>query len=267
MGRVKLDDLDKYNTGSGDGRVNFFQLKDDGDTETVRIMLENDKDLEKCIYLTHKVMVGDKAKFPNKHVNCLRSYNDPIDKCPFCNSGEQYARPAVRLFIPVFNTSAEEVQFFDRPKGYVPKIQKMMRRYKDLPSHLFEIERNGEKGDKQTTYEFYETDEDETTLDDLPEIPEILGSAVLDASAEDMEYYLEAGEFPPMDKDDDEDDKPVRRRNKKKSKEEDDEELPYDEDSEDEDDEEEEEQPRRRKTKGKTERKSSRRSRRDEDEF
>ena len=260
MGRVKLDDLDKYNTSSGTG-ASFFQLKDDGDTETVRIMLENDKDLENCIYLTHKVKVGDKAKFPNKHVNCLRSYDDPVDKCPFCNSGEEFAKPSVRVFIPVFNTTAEEVQFFDRPKGYVPKIQKMMRRYKDLPSHLFEIERNGEKGDKQTTYEFYETDEDEITLDDLPEIPEILGSAVLDASEDDMEYYLEAGEFPPMGNDDD-DEKPVRRRDKKKAKEEEEDEPPFDED-----DEEEEEQPRRRKTKGREERKSSRRSRRNEDEF
>ena len=269
MARVNLDDLDKYNSGGG-AKVNFFQLQDDGDTESVRFMFENEKQLSEYVYNTHKVTVGEKAKFPNKHVNCLRSYNDPIEDCPLCAAGE---KTSVRVFIPVYNINAEEVQFFDRPKGYIAKLQKLMARYKNFPSHIFDIERNGVKGDKQTTYDFIEVDEDDTTLDDLPEIPDVLGSAIIDATADDMEYYLDNGEFPPSGgrDDDDEDEEPVRRRpSKKKSKpveEDEDDEPPFDED-------EEEERPRRRPARNREDRgrnvsaRGGRRSKRNaDDEF
>ena len=48
------------------------------------------------------------------------------------------------------------------------------------------------------------------TLEDLPEVPNPLGGLVLDKSAEDMDFYLESGYFPPDG--DDEDEQPVRRR-------------------------------------------------------
>lgn len=266
MGKVNLDDLDKYNSGGG-AKVNFFQLKDDGDTESVRFMFEDEEQLSNYIYNTHKVTVG-KSKFPNKHVNCLRSYNDPIDDCPLCAAGE---RSAVRVFIPVYNINADEVQFFDRPKAYIAKLQKLMARYKDFPSHIFDIERNGAKGDQQTTYDFIEVDEDDVTLDDLPEVPNVLGTAITNATADDMEYYLDNGQFPPSGNrdDDEEDEEPVRRRPSKKKGRvvEEEEELPYDDE-----DEEEEERPRRRSTRSteskgrKVSARNGRRSRRDVDE-
>lgn len=241
MGRVNINDLDKYNTGGGKNFVKWFSLKDDKDTAQVRIMLDNPEDINKYLFATHKITVGEKAKYPNQHISCLRAYNDPIEDCPFC-ADKDIPGNSVRFFIPVYNIEEDEVQFFDRPKSYVGKIQGMMGRYKDFASHIFEIERNGAKGDKQTTYEFYEIDDDDVTLDDLPEIPELLGSAIWDKSFDDMEYYLSEGSFPPADDtDDDEDEKPVRRRSdsRKKQQEEDDDEPPFDED-------EEEERPRRR---------------------
>ena len=76
-------------------------------------------------------------------------------------------------------------------------------------SHTFDIERSGKKGDTSTTYEIYPADKDNTTLEDLPEVPNPLGGLVLDKSAEDMDAFLETGYFPPED---DEDETPVRRR-------------------------------------------------------
>ena len=268
MGKVNLNDLDKYNSGGG-AKVSYFQLKDDGDTESVRFLFENEEQLSQYIYNTHKVTVG-KAKFPNVHVNCLRAYNDPIDDCPLCAAGE---KTSVRVFIPVYNINADEVQFFDRPKGYIAKLQKLMARYKNFPSHIFDIERNGAKGDQQTTYDFIEVDEDDTTLDDLPEVPDVLGSAIVDATPDDMDYYLDNGQFPPSGgrDDDDEEEEPVRRRpSKKKSKpveEDEDDEPPFDED-------EEEERPRKRPSRNREDRgrnvsaKNGRRSKRNvDDEF
>lgn len=267
MGRVNLDDLDKYNSGGSSSKANFFTLKDDGDTEAVHILLEDYNDIQNYTYVTHKIRVG-KQKFPSTHVSCLRSYNDPIDKCPFCANydGKDITGASVRVFIPLWNINAEEIQFFDRPKGYVSKLQKMIHRYgDDFMLHIFDIERNGEKGDQQTTYDFIETDLDEEfELED--EIPEILGSAVIDATADDMEYFLDNGQMPPTgSSNDDEDDEPVRRRSSKgKSKrQEEEDDIPFEE-------EDEEERPRKRSKDRDTGRKVSvRNSRRRnaEDEF
>ena len=73
-------------------------------------------------------------------------------------------------------------------------------RYNKAPivAQTFEIQRNGKPGDTQTTYEIYRSDEpaDDTKLEDF-DMPEVLGSVVLDKTAEDMEFYLEEGYFPP----------------------------------------------------------------------
>ena len=79
----------------------------------------------------------------------------------------------------------------------------------NLVNNVFEVERNGKPKDQKTTYEIYQIDTDDTELEDLPELPQILGGLVLDKTAEDMEYYLEEGQFPPTE---DEEEAPVRRR-------------------------------------------------------
>ena len=65
-----------------------------------------------------------------------------------------------------------------------------------MVAHEFEIERHGAPKSTDTTYEIYEVDKDDTIMEDLPEVPEILGGVVLDKSYEDMEYYLDNGVFP-----------------------------------------------------------------------
>ena len=76
-----------------------------------------------------------------------------------------------------------------------------------MVAHVFEIERNGKPGDQTTSYEIYSVDSDDTRMEDLPEVPELIGGLILDKSVDDMNYYLESGEFPPEDGDE-----PVRRR-------------------------------------------------------
>ena len=66
-----------------------------------------------------------------------------------------------------------------------------------IVSQIFEIERSGKTGDQGTTYNIYRTEDpaDDKTLEDF-EMPEVLGYKVLDKTAEEMEYYLENGDFP-----------------------------------------------------------------------
>lgn len=250
MPRVNIDDVNKYSS-SGRG-INYFQLKKDGETASVRIMLDGIEDLNDYIYAVHRVSVPGQQYA--KNVNCLREYNAPVDDCPFCR---QHMPLSTRVFIPLYNEEKEQVEIWERSTAFIKKLQSICSRYKNVVSHTFDIERNGEKGDKQTTYELYETDKDDTTLDDLPEIPEILGSYMLfDKSVEDMEYYLQENDFPPEDEDagddEEEDEVPVRRRSRRKE----------------EDDVEEEEAPRRRTSHGdRAERRTPARSRNKEDKF
>lgn len=225
MARVAFDDADKY---GGKGGTGFFQLKDDGDKARVRFMYNSIEDV--VLDTVHEVPVldenGDPIMTPygkprTHYVNCLReSYNSPVDDCPFCREKKYQL---VKMFIPVYNLDENTVQIWEKGKTFQKDIGRAVSKHPDTVSQVFEIERVGEKGDKQTKYYIDPIGKpDDTTLDDLPPLPEVLGTSrkahVWDKTADEMEYYLEEGEFPPTDDDDDpgyreEEERPVRRRN------------------------------------------------------
>lgn len=195
MARFRADEAENY---GGSGGAGYFSLKNDKDVAKVRFMYSSIDDVEG--YAVHEVKVGDKKRY----VNCLRDYKDPIDVCPMC-AAKQFQQ--AKLFIPIYNVDEDKVQIWERGKKFFAKISSICARYPDLVSHEFEIERNGKSGSTSTTYEIYEQGQDNTTLEDLPELPEILGGVVLDKSEDELQYYLDYGVFP-----DDEEDEPVRRR-------------------------------------------------------
>lgn len=191
MGRFGANEVDNY---GGSGGSSFFTLKDDGDVARVRFMYNSMEDV--IGYAVHEVEIDGKKRY----VNCLRSYNEPKSKCPFCNEN-QFQR--AKLYIPVYDIDEDEVKIWERGKNFFAKMSALCARYSNantpLVAHTFDVERHGKKGDTGTTYEIYETGADDTTLEDLPEIPEILGTIILDKSAEDMEYYLDNECFPNND--------------------------------------------------------------------
>jgi hypothetical protein len=199
MARFRYDEVDNY---GGTGGAGYFSLKNDKDVARVRFMYNDINDVEG--FAVHQVEVDGKKRY----VNCLREYNEPTDKCPFC-ANHQFQ--TAKLFIPLYNVDENRVQVWERGKKFFAKISSICARYNDLVSHTFEIERNGKAGSTQTTYEIYEVDKDDTTLEDLPELPEILGGLVLDKNADEMNYYLDNGEFPS------EDEEPTRRRETRQS--------------------------------------------------
>ena len=183
MARFNANEIDNY---GGQGGAGYFSLKNDKDVASVRFMYDSIEDVEG--YAVHEVYINDKKRY----VNCLRSYNQPIDDCPFCKAK---MFQSAKLFIPIYNIDEDRVQIWERGKKFFAKISSLCARYPNLVSHTFEIERNGKPGSTQTTYEIYETGQDNTTLEDLPEMRDIVGSIVLNKSPEEMEYYLEHGEF------------------------------------------------------------------------
>lgn len=206
MGRINATEIDKYKTY--ENTFNFFSIPDDMGVKRVRIMYNAVEDI--AAYAVHRVKVGERERY----VSCLRTYNDPMDDCPFCKEGN---RQIVRLFIPIYDIESDKVCFWERGSKFYGRLSGLCARFPNLVSHVFEIERHGVKGDTSTTYEFYEISKDETTLNDLPEIPDIIGSYILDKSVDEMNYYLDNGTFSgssdnaPWDENNDEDE-PVRRR-------------------------------------------------------
>lgn len=194
MARFNTETASKY---GGQGGAGYFSLKNDKEVAQVRFMYNSVEDVEG--FAVHEVEIDGKKRY----VNCLREYNQSKDVCPFCREGKY---TTAKLFIPIYNVDEDKTQIWERGKKFISKISSICARYPNVVSHVFEIERNGAKGDTSTTYEIYEVDKDETKLEDLPEAQTILGSVVLDKSADDMEYFLDEGYFPP------EDDAPVRRR-------------------------------------------------------
>lgn len=207
MARFRADDANKY---GGQGGGGFFSIAEDKGTKQVRLLYESVDDIQGDS--VHKVKVGDK----DRYVNCLRAYNDPIDACPFCKA---HIPVQARLFIPLYNIDADEVQIWDRGKSMFQKLvsvcERATRKGSSIVNHVFTVERIGKPKDTKTTYEIYDDDEDDTEITEFT-LPTIIGpkALVLDKSVEDMEYYLDEGSFPPVDDSDDEEDDeaPVRRR-------------------------------------------------------
>lgn len=208
MARFKADEAKNY---GGQGGGGFFSIQNDKEVKQVRFLYNNVEDIEGIS--VHKVEVNGK----DRYVNCLREYNQPLNDCPFCR---EHMSTQARLFIPVYNIDEDAVQIWDRGKMMFQKMTSFCARYSNEKTHIVnnicEIERQGKPKDTKTSYEIYYVDRDDTELKDLPDAPNILGGFVLDKSAEDMEYYLENGEFPPTD-DEEENDTPVRRRDTRSS--------------------------------------------------
>ena len=188
MARFRAKEADNY---GGQGGAGFFRLANDGDVARVRFMYNTIDDVEGMS--VHQVKINDKKRY----VNCLREYSDPVDKCPFCA-----ARMTVqaKLFVPVYDVDEDKVKIWERGKKFFNKISGLCGRYKRLVEKEFEIERHGKAGSTDTTYEIFPIDDSEKlSMEDLPELPEDFNKFVLEKSADDMEYYLQEGQFPPED--------------------------------------------------------------------
>lgn len=183
MARFSMDEVDNYsqsNTGS------YFTLKDDKDTARVRFLYKSVDDI--VGYAVYRVQVGDRERY----VNAIRTYNEPIENDPFAMAGYKLH---AKLFIPLYNEDTGEVQIWERGKTYFSRLASMAARYNPLYDEIVEVERNGKKGDMKTEYQFYPIENKPFNINDI-EIPNPLGTIILDKTFEEMQYYVEHGQFP-----------------------------------------------------------------------
>lgn len=184
MARIRNEEADKY-VPSGNGE--WFALKNDGDTEKVQFLMADTGELD--VFTAHKVKLGDKERY----VNCIREYGEPLDVCPLCDN--EYPLKVAR-FVVMYSHKDGKIKIWERGKQFISRLEGLANRYYPLYNTVFEIERHGKAGDKQTTYEIYPCPDDKPI--DISEIekPELLGGIVLDKTAEEMNYYLDHSEFP-----------------------------------------------------------------------
>ena len=100
------------------------------------------------------------------------------------------------MWVPLYLVDTQEVKIWERGRTFVSKLQSAERRFNPLVSNVFEIERNGKKGDQNTTYELIQISQDDMTLDQLPELPQVVGTIVKELTFEELEQFLNTGVLP-----------------------------------------------------------------------
>lgn len=183
MARINYEESEKYQQSQSD----WFQLKDHGDCARVQFLFDDMNGLD--IFACHTVKVGDK----DRYVDCLRKYDDPIDMCPLCASG--FPVKPVR-FVTMYQHDDQKVKIWERGKQFITKVQGLMARYSPLSNFVFEIERFGAKGSKETKYDIFPMQNIDPVDLSQVEKPELLGGLILDKNAQEMEVYLQTGNFP-----------------------------------------------------------------------
>lgn len=185
MGRMSISNSGKF---ASQGNNDFFFLADDGDVASVRMLYDQPDGSDMDYYLVHEVEIEGKKRYVA--CNALSEDGNSLhtDDCPLCQAG--YKR-LEKLFIQLYIPEEDAVKTWDRGRNFVQKIQTYINRYGSLVNYPIEIERKGKAGDSNTTYELFVMENDGMTLEDFPEKQELLGTFILDVTAEDMEAMLD----------------------------------------------------------------------------
>lgn len=185
MGRMSMNNSGKF---ASQGNNDFFFLANDGDMASVRMLYDQPDGSDMDYYLVHEVEVDGKKRYVA--CNALSEDGNSLhtENCPLCQAG--YKR-LEKLFIQMYIPEEDAVKTWDRGRNFVQKIQTYINRYGSLVNYPIEIERKGNAGDSNTTYELFVMENDGMTLEDFPEKQELLGSFILEVSEEDMQKMLD----------------------------------------------------------------------------
>ncbi len=185
MARFGLDRAEQF---GGQGGAGFFGLKG-RKTAHIRFLYNEISEVEG--YAVHEIELGGKKRY----VDCLRGEHDGIDKCPLCREGNWVQ---VKYFVPVYDEDLDQVFTWDRGKAFGRRLEKLFSKYaaeEPLCATSFAVTK--ETNDEGATYLSIKADyNDGTELDELPEYTApVYGKLVLEKTAEEMEEYLEYGDF------------------------------------------------------------------------
>lgn len=116
----------------------FFMLRDDMDYADVVFLYQSIDDV--LVADVHYIKSNDYSGY----VHCCGP------NCPACKAG---IRVQNKLFIPLYNIQANEIQFFDRSVRFDSQLQsEVFSKYPNPSEYVFRITRRGAAGDVNTTY-------------------------------------------------------------------------------------------------------------------
>lgn len=184
-------------------QVGFFQLKNDGDEAVVRFMHDTTASFE--IFTTHTV-VTPTGKYMK--INCLREANDPVSKCPFCESKE--VKMSQTFCARLIQYSKDEngnivgsPKVWARPMMFAQKLKSYIDNYGPLSDVICKIIRHGAAGNKQTEYEVVPNLSKTVYRDDIYVKNEsafngytALGRVVVNKTADEMREFVATKSFP-----------------------------------------------------------------------
>ena len=182
--------LNKYDNGGNFSKTGWFQLKDDGDTATVRLLHKGEVGIEEGtgepkydfpIYEVHKLDVDGSGK--DRTVLCKGEH------CELCKAGN---KPSLRMFLQMVNLDEadkdKQLQLWERGLTDIKQMLGLTGEYGDLTQRDIKIKRSGAKGSMKTTYQFFPKDKSER---EIPEPQNLVGNLILDLNREDQIRAIE----------------------------------------------------------------------------
>jgi hypothetical protein len=191
-------------------KVNYFSLKDDGDSAIVRFAHSSVKDFDILTVHTVKTTTKD-GKEIYKRVSCLREPGQPASVCPLCTSNNKTISKVVNKFYVKLIEYVEEngkkvpkARVWERPAEFANELKSFMDVNGDLKNVLFMVTRNGVRGSTSTKYNIVTIPETspiykpEFHVKDFSDFEgfKLEGSFYLVKTAEEINTFLKTGEFP-----------------------------------------------------------------------
>ncbi len=195
MARVNFNETDNYNKATASP---WLSLKNDGDSALVQFPFDKLEDIE--FQSVHKCKaISSTGKSYDAMVSCLRQrYEDPLDVCPLCNSGDT---PTVPYLIPVIDYMTGTAKVWSRNKTFIKELDYNIQNTPNFRNTVFKIVRIGAKGDKNTSYKLYpQTQMQPKDFSNVQPLS-LVGSVVKNLNYQDMMLYLQTGQFPVNDTD------------------------------------------------------------------
>ena len=184
------DLISKYDNGGNYSKTGWFQLKDDGDTATVRLLHRGQIGIEDGtgepkydfpIYEVHKLDVDGSGK--ERTVLCKG------ESCELCKAGN---KPSLRMFLQMVNLderdTEKQVQLWERGLVDIKQLLGLTGEYGDLTQRDIKIKRCGAKGNMKTTYQFFPKDKSERAI---PEPQNLVGSLILNLDRDEQIRAIE----------------------------------------------------------------------------
>lgn len=194
MARITREQSDSLSPSSG----NWFKLSNDKDTALIQFPYTHPEDIGR--YSVHKLSVEGNNNGATYMVDCIRELEDSVEACPLCDVGEATVSANLLQF---YNHNTGRVEVWERSNKFLERVEALMDTYgyEDFNYRVFQIQRLGAKGDLKTTYDFNLMDRVDPIDWNDPSLdcPNIVGSTIRAASFEDMEQFLETGQWPQQD--------------------------------------------------------------------